>query len=202
MRCRMVLVGAIKKQFIKRGGVLKTAELNHLGFSSRQIKKLTEEGVISRIKKGYYELADYIPREEVVIARLFPRAVIFRESALMLYGYTDRIPSAWQIAVNKNSSKAQYEIDYPLVEPYYLVPKILKVGVDVIQVDGVAVRIYDRDRTICDVLRYEKKLEKEVFNNALQRYIEDRNKNVRRLFEYAEILNIKNKVHTYIGVWL
>ena len=57
-------------------------------------------------------------------------------------------------------------------------------------------------RQICDVLRYETKLEKEVFNNAIQRYIKDRRKNVRRLFEYAEVFNIRNKVQTYIGVWL
>ena len=94
------------------------------------------------------------------------------------------------------------DIDYPLIEPYYLEPKFLEIGVDIIEVDGVEVRIYDRDRTICDVLRYEKKLEKEVFNNAIVRYIEDPRKNLRKLFEYAEIFNIKNKVQTYIGVWV
>jgi hypothetical protein len=54
----------------------------------------------------------------------------------------------------------------------------------------------------CDVLRYEKKLEKEVFNNAIGRYVKDTIKNIRKLFEYAEIFNIKNKVQTYVGVWL
>ena len=68
--------------------------------------------------------------------------------------------------------------------------------------EGVTIKIFDRDRAICDVLRYEKKLEKEVFNNAIQRYLKDRNKNIRKLFEYAEILKIKKKVQTYIGVWL
>jgi hypothetical protein len=62
--------------------------------------------------------------------------------------------------------------------------------------------MYDRDRTICDVLRYETKLEVEVFTNAIRNYIKDPKKNARNLFEYAEIFNIKNKVQTYIGVWL
>ncbi len=60
-----------------------------------------EKGVISRIKYGYYELTDYIPKEEVIIARFFSKAVIFPESAMMHYGYTDRIPLAWQIAVDR-----------------------------------------------------------------------------------------------------
>jgi len=98
--------------------------------------------------------------EEVIIARLFPEAVIFLESALLHYGYTDRIPSAWQIAVDKNSKKTKYDIDYPLIEPYYLEPNFVEAGIDTIRVENVEVRIYDRDRTICDVLRYEKNLRK------------------------------------------
>lgn len=198
----MVKMCIIQKEFNEHGGILKTSEINALGISSRQIKKLVERNVLTKIKHGYYELSDNINAEEAMIARLFPNAVIFLESALIHYEYTDRIPTAWQIAVNKNSGKSQYKIDYPPIEPYFVEPKFLEVGVDTYEVEGVMVKIYSRDRTICDVLRYEKKLEKEVFNNAIQRYVKDQNKNIRKLFEYAEVFNIKNKVQTYIGVWI
>jgi predicted transcriptional regulator of viral defense system len=199
----MIRIDKIRNEFKKYGGILKTSELNALGLSSRQIKKLIEEDVISKIKRGFYELSDEMPQEEeVVIARLFPHAVIFLESALFHYEYTDRIPLAWQIAVDKDSNKTQYDIDYPLIEPYYLESKFIEVGVDIKEVEGITVKIYDRDRTICDVLRYENKLEREVFSNAIKRYVKDPKKNVRNLFKYAEIFNIKNKVQTYIGVWL
>ncbi|SNV67244.1 type IV toxin-antitoxin system AbiEi family antitoxin domain-containing protein [Clostridium cochlearium] len=120
----------------------------------------------------------------------------------MHYGYTDRIPLAWQIAVDRDSEKSQYKIDYPLIEVFYIEPKLLEIGLDVIQVEEVEIKIFNRDRTICDVLRYENKLEREVFTNAIKRYIKDPKKNVRNLFEYAKVFNIKNKVQTYIGVWL
>lgn len=195
-------INDMNNKFKNNGGVLKTSEVNDIGFSSRQIKRLIEEGYISRIKHGFYESIEYPPKEEVIIARLFPEAVIFLESSLMYYGYTDRIPTAWQIAVNRHSKTSQYNIEYPLIEPYFLEPKFINIGVDTIQVDGVDIRIYDRDRTICDTLRYEKKLDEEVFNNSIQRYIKDSRKNVRRLFEYAKEFNITNKVQTYVGVWL
>lgn len=198
----MITIDKMIIEFKKHGGVLKTSELNALGLSSRQIKKLVEEGTISKIKLGFYELTDYIATEEIVIARLFPKAVIFLESALMHYGYTDRIPSAYQIAVDRYSKTTQYNIEYPIIEPFYLEPKFLEIGVDKIQIENMKVRIYDIDRTICDVIRYERKLEREVFNNAIRRYVKDQKKNTRNLFEYAEIFNIKNKVQTYIGVWL
>jgi len=195
-------IDKIKIEFEKQGGILKTSELNDLGLSSRQIKKLLDEEIIFKIKNGYYEISGFIPRDEIVIARIFPNAVIFLESALMHYEYTDRIPLAWQIAVNKNSEKSQYKLGNFFVEPYYLEPKFIEVGVNSTQIQGIAIKIYDRERTICDVLRYENKMEKEVFSNAIQRYIKDHKKNIRKLFEYAEIFNIKNKVQTYIGVWL
>ena len=189
-------------EFEKHGGVLKTSELKELGLSSRQIKKLFEEGEISKIKYGYYELSDEVNPEEVIIARLFPEAVIFLESALLHYYYTDRIPTAWQIAVDRDSEKSQYDIEHPRVEPYYQVAKFLSIGVAVFEVQGIEVRIFDRDRTMCDIMRYEKKLEKEVFTNTVMRYIKDPQKNIRRLFEYAKMFNITKKIQSQIGKWL
>ena len=153
----------IKDEFEKHGGVLKTSELKALGLSSRHIKKLFEEGEISKIKYGYYELADGVNLEEAMIARLFPEAVIFLESALLHYHYTDRIPAAWQIAVDRDSGKSQYDIDYPLVEPYYQEPKFLNIGVTTFEASGIEVRIFDRDRTMCDLMRYEKNLKKSFY---------------------------------------
>ncbi|WP_147534509.1 type IV toxin-antitoxin system AbiEi family antitoxin domain-containing protein [Bacillus marasmi] len=193
---------AVKKKFEKYGGILKTSELNQCGLTSRQINDLLAEGLITKIKRGFYELTDYMVREEVVIARLFPESVIFLESALMQYDYTDRIPQMWQIAVDKHTSKSKFNIDYPFIQPFYIKSEYVNIGIDYLVVDNVRVNIYNRDRTICDVLRYEKKLEKEVFNKAIQRYVQDDRKNIRKLYEYGKIMNIEKKIQTYIGVWL
>ncbi len=120
----------------------------------------------------------------------------------MHYGYTDRIPNEWQIAVDRNSNKKQYDIEYPMIKPFFLEPKYMDVGRSSIIVDNVEVRIFDRERTICDVLRYKNKIEDEVFRNAVTRYLQDDKKNLRKLFEFAAVFDIKKKVHTYIGVWL
>ncbi len=192
----------IVEEFHKYVVVLKTSQLSEMGLSSRQIKKLLDQSELLKIKQGYYELSDGLISEEVLIARLFPKAVIFLESALLHYNYTDRIPASWQIAVDRNSEKSQYDLDSPIVKPFYQNPKFLSVGLHTIVVDNVNVRIFDRDRTMCDVMRYERKLEKEVFSNATMCYIKDSKKNLRHLFEYAEIFNITRKVQSHIGKWL
>ena len=70
------------------------------------------------------------------------------------------------------------------------------------EIDFHKVRIYDRDRTICDVLRNMNKMDKELFNKAIQGYVNDPQKNVPNLIEYAKALRVWNKVKNLIGVWL
>jgi predicted transcriptional regulator of viral defense system len=192
----------IIEEFKLHGGVLKTSELKKMGLTSRQIKRMVQEGTISKIKYGYYELTEYIPNDLVIVARLFPDSVIYLESALFYYGYIDRVPQEIQIAVDRSSKTTKYDIEYPMVKPFYMEPRFLEVGVEAIEIDGVKIRIFNRDRTMCDVLRFEKKMDYEVFSSAIESYIKDPNKVVRNLFEFAEILNIRNKVQTYIGVRL
>lgn len=192
----------VKEMFINNGGVLKTAELTERGLNTRQIKKLMDKDKIEKIKYGYYTLQDYFPKEEVVIARLFPEAVIFLESALRFYNYTDRIPKAWQIAVEKHSNPNKYNISYFEVKAFYIIEKYQTLGIDTFEIDNVKVKIYDRDKSICDLIRYEDKVDSEIFSTALRGYINDEKKNINSLINYAQIFNIREKIDKYIGVWV
>lgn len=198
----MISIDELKKHFLTHGGVMKTAELKKLGLNSRQILRLLQDNVLIKLRKGIYEFAGESAQDEVMLARLFPTAIIYLESALLYYGYTDRIPGVWQVAVDKNISKPQFKISYPPVMPFYLESKYIDIGIDEFEVEGFRIRIYNKERTICDVLRYANKLEREVFNNAIQRYIKDKDRNIQRLIEYAKKLRVTEKVKKYIGVWL
>ena len=69
-------------------------------------------------------------------------------------------------------------------------------------IDTHKVRIYDRDRTICDVLRNMNKMDKEIFNKAIQGYVADPKKSIPNLMKYAQVLRVQKKVNEWIGVWL
>lgn len=198
----MITSEELKKEFRNHGGIMRTAELNGIGLDSRKISRLIENNILNRIKTGVYEFADISVPDEVMISRMFPTAVIYLESALFHYGYTNRIPASWQIAVDRNIAKSQFKIAYPPITPFYLDKKYIDIGIDEFNVDGVKVRIYNKERTICDVLRYANKLDKEVFNNSIKKYINDKDKNMSRLIEYSKKLRVFEKVKTYVGVWL
>ncbi|MFQ9702315.1 MAG: type IV toxin-antitoxin system AbiEi family antitoxin domain-containing protein [Enterocloster clostridioformis] len=124
------------------------------------------------------------------------------ETALFHYGYSDRSPAEWNITIDKNVSRNRTNIDYPFVKAYRVEPSLVTLGETKGQIDFVDVRIYDRDRTICDVLRNMNKMDREIFNKAIQGYVKDPKKNVPNLMEYAKVLRVQKKVKELIGVWL
>ena len=79
---------------------------------------------------------------------------------------------------------------------------MLKLALTTGEIDGHCVRIYDKDLVICDCLRYRNKMDKEIFNKAVQSYISDTSKSIPRLMEYAEPLRVKKIAKDLIGVWL
>ena len=60
---------------------MKTSELCEIGMNSRQILRLVNDNVLAKVKVGAYQLAEQFIPDEVVIARLFPTAVIYLERA-------------------------------------------------------------------------------------------------------------------------
>lgn len=179
----------------------KDLEKEHIFYVVRQ--QLIRDGYIEKIRRGYYQWVDPEDLSEVrTVTRLFPDAILCMDTALRYYGYSDRNPVDWHLAVSKDSGKSRFRIDYPFVKPYYLEPDLLKLGLTTGTMDGHPVQIYDKDRVICDCLRYRNKMDKEIFNKAIQNYIRDSGKSIPKLLEYAGPLRVKKIAKDLIGVWL
>lgn len=192
-----------KKIFEQYGGMMRTKQLEKESIFYRKIQQLMQEGYVEKVRYGYYQWIDPYDFSEIgTICRLFPDAILCMETALRYYGYSDRTPGAWHLAVSKDSGKSRFKIDYPFVKPYYVEPTVLEIGLTTGTIDGHCVRIYDKDRVICDCLRYRNKMDKEIFNKAIQSYIRDTGKSIPRLMEYAESLRVKKIAKDLIGVWL
>ena len=78
----------------------------------------------------------------------------------------------------------------------------MTLGVEIVRIEDIELKIFNRERVICDCLRQENKMDGEIFNKAIQAYIKDSKKNIPRLMEFAKILRTENKVRKMIGVWL
>ena len=193
----------LRIRFIQNNYVMTTAELLEAKLYYADIKQLLDEGFIERVRRGYYHwVEDDGESEIVIINRLFPDAVLCMETALFYYQYSDRNPSEWSFAIDKNVSKFRTNIDYPFIKAYRVEKQLLTLGETEGEIDHHTVRIYDRDRTICDVLRNMKKMDKEIFNKAIQGYVADQKKSIPNLMKYAQVLRVQKKVSEWIGLWL
>jgi predicted transcriptional regulator of viral defense system len=193
----------ITKLFKSSGGFLKAADIYASGVTIRQVQSMIERGEITRIKRGYYQIADMDePNEAAMMATLFPEAILCMDTALFHYGYSDRVPMAWHLAVSRNISKSRFKLPYPFVIPYYLDEKYLTVGMAREEINSVQMKIYDRERVICDCLRQKNKIDSEMFNKAVQAYVNDPKKNIKNLIAYSKELRAYKKALDLIGVWL
>lgn len=193
----------VRKLFNRHHYIMTTAEILEAKLYYADIKQLLDDGLIERVRRGYYHwIEDQGESEIVIINRLFPDAVLCMETALFYYKYSDRNPAEWSFAIDKNVSKFRTKIDYPFIRAYRLESEFVTLGETTGEIDFIKVRIYDRDRTICDVLKNMSKMDKEIFNKAIQGYVKDPKKNIPNLMTYARKLRVQKKVKELIGVWL
>lgn len=183
--------------------VMTTAQLSSVKLYYRDIQRMLNEGLIEKIKRGYYHWIESYGKDEIVIInRLFPDGVLCMDTALLYYKYSDRNPAEWHITIDKNTSRQRTQIEYPLIKAYRVESELLPLGETEGKIDSQKVRIYDRDRTICDVMRNMNKMDKEIFSTAIQGYVKDPKKNISNLMQYAKALRVQKRVKDIIEVWL
>jgi len=199
----MKQIGEIRKLFGENGDMLRTKELYANKVFYHDIRRLVEDGLIEKIRHGYYQWVDADKPSDIrIINQLFPDGILNMDTALFYHGYSDRTPREWHLAVSKDSGKSRFKIDYPFVRPYYIEPGLLDMGLILGEIDGNTVRIYDKERAICDCLRYRNKMDREIFVKAIQEYVKDSSKNIPRLMDFAKKLRVADTAKNLIGIWL
>lgn len=194
----------IAKSIIKsNGGIVKTAILNEVGIQNSEIKKMCENGDIERVKHGYYQIADSMEiSEEKMIATFLQEGIVCMESALFFYGYSDKTPLVWTIAVPRNISRAKTKINNLAYKLYFVQDDKLAIGKAEGIFNGIELPVYDRERTICDCFKYKSKMDNEMFNKAINAYVADENKNLGNLSKYAKEMRVYKKVAELMEVML
>lgn len=185
------------------GAIAKTSDFKNAGLSNYDIAKLCKDGVIERIRNGFYQLPDnYNISEEQLISSLLPYGIVCVESALFHYGYSDFTPREWSIAVPRTYRNQISNIRELPVKAYYIQKNIFDVGKTKDDFDGVTLPVYDRERTICDCFKYRTKLDSETFNKALNAYVSDDKKNLLNLSKYAKEMHVYTKMMSVMEVLL
>lgn len=193
----------IRTYFKENNGILTTSQLGQKGLSYAKIQSLLNDNSIVQLRRGYYRLVDdNIYSDIPILISLFPDAILCLESALNYYGYIDRTPSFWHVAVKSSSARARFNINCVQVKPYFVTPSKYRIGIMDAKIDGFNIKIYDRERTICDVLSHKNKLSGEIYSQTIQGYLHDNDIDIPTLMQYAKQLHVEKKVREVLLPWI
>lgn len=88
------------------------------------------------------------------------------------------------------------------VKAYYIQNEFYLYGITVEEFNGVALKVYDRERTICDCFKYRTKLDNEIFNKAVNAYALDFKNNLTHLSKYAKKMGVYKNLMNIMEVLL
>ena len=183
----------------KNNGIIKTDELKEYNINRSTIKRLKDKGIIEKINRSLYITADTWEDRYYFLQNKCPKAIFSHETALYFHDLTDRTPIKLMVTIPSDSNSRyvkdeRYDFTYIKKELYELGKIKVKTSY------GNFVYCYDMERTICDIIRNKEKIEYFQYIDALKRYARDENKNIYKLYEYAKIFKILEKVKNYMEV--
>ena len=164
-------------------------------FLSRYVKEMGME----KVARGVYITDDVWP-DELFVMQVRSSAVIFSgETALFLHGLLDREYSEISVTVPTGYNASHLKTSN--VQVRYLSRDIYELGVcTVVSSSGNLVRVYDKERSICNLIIERNRTELQNFQTAIKEYMTSKDKMLTRLLEYAEKLGIRDEVMKYVEV--
>ena len=180
---------------------IRIAELKDMGYSYYKIGRLEENGIIKRINRNTYENLSYKGEENDFFSAeaYVPDGVICLMSAARYYGLTDFLPDAVDVAIARKK-KVSTLPDWPEIRIYYFAPGRMDIGVQKIRDGENSFHIFDIEKTIVDVIYYRNKVGIEEASEILKKYLERKERQIDRLYEYAKKLRCEKTIRTYLEV--
>ena len=140
---------------LRATGMSRLSELTAEGITAATVSRLEREGVLVRLARGLYQMADASMDVNHTLAetsKLVPKGVVCLTSALAFHGLTDQIPPKVWIAIGPKEWRPTFE--YPPVRfARFSGPRLL-LGVESHIIDGVSVPIFGVAKTVADLFRY------------------------------------------------
>ena len=185
----------------ENNGYVTTKQVKEAYINTIELTRLVKQNKLERITRGYYAIINSFCDDYYKYQLKSKNCVFSHSTALYFYDLSDRTPLYFDMTVpvgyNGSLSKDKN------VQLHYVKKEFLKLGLTTIESPfGMILRVYDLERTICDIVKYRNHMDKEIFTKALKWYAARKDKDLNKLMKYAKKLNIDKKVHEYMEVLL
>ncbi len=182
-------------------GYITSAQATELGIPRRLLASAVKSGALVKIERGLYALPETIEDPLFVAQFRFKRGTFSDESALFLHGLTDRAPFLLTMTFPRsyNASPARSAG----IVCRSCASDLLRLGICEVTTEfGNLVRAYDRERTLCDILRGQSIVDTQVVVPAMRAYVASSDRDPMKLVSYARKLGVERKVRSYLEVLL
>lgn len=161
------------------------------------LNKMIASGEVQKVRHGlYFHLAYQQFDERTLVAEMIPNGVFCLFTAWQYFHLSTTVSHQYHIAIHRNTKINLPE--YPPVALYYWSDKVYTLGITEIQIAGKAVKCYDKERSVCDAVKFRNKVGEEIMQEVLKAYMKTLDKNMDRLLEYAKILRIEKIILPYL----
>ena len=191
----------IQEMLKKNNGVITSAEVTKAGISRGSLKHLVDVGKLEHSSRGVYQLVGVWDDEMYHLQVRFKKGIFSGETALYLHDLTDRTPIRFQMTfpISYNLSNIK-EVN---LKGNRIISELYELGTETIKTPlGNEVRVYNMERTLCDILRKQNNIDVQVVSDAFKRYTKKKIKNIPLLSEYAKKLRVEAKLRSYLEVLL
>ncbi|MFV0289213.1 MAG: type IV toxin-antitoxin system AbiEi family antitoxin domain-containing protein [Mycoplasmatales bacterium] len=180
------------------GLVFRTKELNEQGLSNYEIGKLVTEGIIEKLYQGVYTLGDIDNLKLTDINVIVENGIISLKSAAFYYKLTTE--EEGKITITLNRDQKPPKIPFDLFSYYYTTSRFYDIGLKIIDQNGRKIKIYDVERTVCDILRHRAKYDSYLIREILENYLKSEVYDIDKLIMYAKELRIYNVLKQYLEI--
>ena len=180
-------------------GLLRASDLDAISAPRVVLTRLTTAGVLERVGRGLYRLPSHSGSEHeglATIATKVPQAVFCLLTALQFHELTTQLPRQIWIAMPRGSHVPR--IDYPPVKMVQMTGDVYSEGVETVERDGVALRVYGVAKTVADCFKHRNKIGLDVALEALKDVRAKRKASADDLWRYAKICRVTNVMRPYL----
>ena len=186
-------------ELLKQKPLVLSQELTAEGIDRKTIKRMTDSGELIRVARGLYSAADYIPDSNHSLLeahKLVRQGVICLLSALAYYEIGTQNPSmVWMAIPNRNWRP---RLENSPVQIVRFSGKSYTEGINEINIDNEAVRIYNIPKTVADCFKYRNKIGLDIAIEALKDVLQQKKAAVDELLYYAAVCRVRSVIIPYL----
>jgi predicted transcriptional regulator of viral defense system len=190
-------------EVVKEKGVLRPKDLDSYGIPREYLSRLCERGLLQRVGRGLYVLADAEVTEYQTLAeasKRVPQGVLCLLSALQFHGLTTQAPFEVWMALEQKAWQPQ--VDRPRMRFVRFSGPAFESGIEEHRIKGVPVKVYCPAKTVADCFKYRNKIGLDVALEALRDCRSQRKCTNDELWQYAKVCRVAKVMKPYLEATL